>query len=343
LNLPEGGDSMFVIRCRLGKKRFSETAFRSQSSPCGFTLLELLVSVAIVGSIACLAIPATQSVREESRGNVCRSNLRQIALASHGYVAARGRFPPGHQGRLLGSTLPEDWSEASNNYAGHLGFFLPWLEEEAFYAELTTADPRFFSDDGRSGAWFLAPEAILALAPRSVASFRCVSDSSSAICPVIAAIDVYVRRSAVPLASVTNYLGCIGAPAATRVGDGDESIRGVFYSRSRVRPSDIADGLSKTILVGEVLGDSPEFHSEVIEARHSLLCGGVSTFSFGRAPDRTMSGVAEAVMYRSRHPGAVNLGFADGSVRALDVEAAITVVRSLATRAGGESIEPAAY
>lgn len=213
----------------------------------------------------------------------------------------------------------------------------------SFYSELTTVDPLLFSDNGKSRAWFLNPEALLTLSPRSVASFRCVSDPSSATCPVIAALDVYVRRSTEPLASVTNYLGCIGAPPATRVGDGDESTRGVFYSRSRVRPSDIADGLSKTILVGEVLGDSPEFHAEVIEARHSLLCGGVSTFSFGRAPDRTMSGVAEAVMYRSRHPGAVNLGFVDGSVRAMDVEAAITVVRSLATRAGGESIEPAAY
>lgn len=319
------------------------TVVRRGREPIGFTLVELLVVIAIVGTMVGLAVPAAQAVRESSRGNACRNNLRQTGLASLGFVGVRGRFPPGHQGRVLGSTAQEEWNESVNNFAGHLGFLLPWLEESSLHAELTAADPRLFSDAGTSGAWFLKEEVFRVLASRSVPAFLCPSDSPVSIGPTIAAIDVYVQRSNVPVALVTDYLGCSGAPPLPRDTDGGDGVRGIFHSRSRVRPSDVVDGLSKTILLGEVLGDSPEFHSEVIEARHSSLCGGVATFSFGVPPDLTMSGIDEAVMYRSRHPGKVNMGFADASVRPMAAETDIAVIQALATRAGGEAVDPSAF
>ncbi len=47
----------------------------------GFTLVELLVVIAIIGTLVALLLPAVQSARETARGNTCRNNLKQLALA----------------------------------------------------------------------------------------------------------------------------------------------------------------------------------------------------------------------------------------------------------------------
>jgi prepilin-type N-terminal cleavage/methylation domain-containing protein len=50
--------------------------------PSGFTLVELLVSIAIIGMLVGLTLPAVNAAREQARATVCKNNLRQIALAA---------------------------------------------------------------------------------------------------------------------------------------------------------------------------------------------------------------------------------------------------------------------
>jgi prepilin-type N-terminal cleavage/methylation domain-containing protein/prepilin-type processing-associated H-X9-DG protein len=62
----------------------------------GFTLVELLVVISIVGTLVALLLPAIQAARESARRTQCTSNLRQIGLAIDQYVdrqGARGKFP----------------------------------------------------------------------------------------------------------------------------------------------------------------------------------------------------------------------------------------------------------
>jgi prepilin-type N-terminal cleavage/methylation domain-containing protein/prepilin-type processing-associated H-X9-DG protein len=59
-----------------------------------FTLVELLVCIAIIAVIAALLLPAVQASREASRRTHCASNLRQLGLAMHGFGSAHGHFPP---------------------------------------------------------------------------------------------------------------------------------------------------------------------------------------------------------------------------------------------------------
>ncbi len=319
-------------------------AIRSGREPVGFTVVELLVVIAIIGVLIALTIPAVQAVREASRAYSCRNNLRQIGLASQGFVAARGRFPPGHQGKELGTRSPEGWNLPVNNFAGHVGFLLPWLEESALHAELVAADPRLFSDAGRSGAWFLNDGVVRVFASRSVSGFVCPSDSPVSIGPaLVAKDDVWMQFTMKPVALVTDYLGCSGAPSMSRDTLPSETVKGIFFSRSWTRPSDVVDGLSQTILCGEVLGDSPDHHPEVIEARHAMLCGAVDTYYFGAPPDPSMVGHSEAALFRSRHRQSVNVAFADASVHPMAADTDIAVIHALATRAGGETVDPAGY
>ncbi|MFM8891297.1 MAG: type II secretion system protein, partial [Planctomycetia bacterium] len=59
-----------------------------------FTLVELLVVVAIIGLLVGLLLPAVQAARESSRRSACANNLRQVALAFHTYETALKYLPP---------------------------------------------------------------------------------------------------------------------------------------------------------------------------------------------------------------------------------------------------------
>ena len=59
----------------------------------GFTLVEMLVVVAIIGILMAMILPAIQSVRQATRRSVCLNNLRQIILASHNYQSSNDHLP----------------------------------------------------------------------------------------------------------------------------------------------------------------------------------------------------------------------------------------------------------
>ena len=68
-----------------------------------FTLAEVLVVLAILALLLALLLPAVQSARSAAARARCANNLKQLALAVHGYESVHGRLPHGgYQGECDG-------------------------------------------------------------------------------------------------------------------------------------------------------------------------------------------------------------------------------------------------
>jgi prepilin-type N-terminal cleavage/methylation domain-containing protein/prepilin-type processing-associated H-X9-DG protein len=109
-----------------------------------FTLLELLVVIAVIAVLVALLLPAIQKTRIESMRAQCLNNLKQIALAAQNYHDANGRFPPGINVSPNSTdpnpqyNYPAPWS---GPYTGSLAYLLPYIEQVNVYQELWNFNP----------------------------------------------------------------------------------------------------------------------------------------------------------------------------------------------------------
>lgn len=92
----------------------------------GFTLVELLVVIAVIGLLIGLLMPAVQKAREAANRISCANNLKQIGLAMHHYHLDFGKLPP--RARLAG---PADANQSAG--ATWAVLILPYMEQENLY------------------------------------------------------------------------------------------------------------------------------------------------------------------------------------------------------------------
>ncbi|HUT10267.1 MAG TPA: DUF1559 domain-containing protein [Thermoguttaceae bacterium] len=95
----------------------------------GFTLVELLVVIGIIGMLLGLLLPAVQAVRSTARRMSCKSNLHQIGVALLAYHDTHGSFPPGGM-----EPISPKWPKGRQ--LAWSAFILPQLEQQSLHGRI---------------------------------------------------------------------------------------------------------------------------------------------------------------------------------------------------------------
>ena len=330
------------------------------SRPGGFTLVELLVVVGVVGLLVALLLPAVQSAREAARRTRCANNLRQISLANASYQDLHLVFPT-PIGLPETTGKPNQVRVSTSKQYSLFTQILPMLDQKPLYDSINfdsgLVDSYLVESDERS------QDTNTTAAGRVIGTFLCPSDGGAG------------RPGPTGGNNYRVNLG-LGRWAVTNSGP--------FISNLRpISVASITDGLSQTVGFSEKLrGHIDPAH---IDPRSSALYGGLNSFYTEResldacrtlrgTPDGsfTMTGLTWFVgtltqtCYnhalepnsatvdcilggynppsghfgaRSNHPQGVQVGFLDGSVRFIKTSVARSIWTGLGTRNGNETVD----
>ena len=293
----------------------------------GFTLIELLAVTAIIVILVSLLLPAVQQAREAARRAQCNNNLKQIGLALHSYHDAHRVLPPGF---VAGAPYP-----ATSNGWGWSALILPQLDQ----APLSNA--------ANFNLPVEHPDNAVAVGA-SLAVYHCPSDQthggSFAISDSLG--------NTMMQAGVSSYAGTVGDDASDADG---LTGNGCFYRNSGTRFSNIIDGTSTTVLVGERAWGFVNGSWVGAPNRGLVRAGAYNPWIFATASSPVFvlahnnwiniftdsdGGLDD---FSSLHFGGAHLLFADGSVRFISSINQDGPLRrafwGMGTRAGGEVIQ----
>jgi prepilin-type N-terminal cleavage/methylation domain-containing protein/prepilin-type processing-associated H-X9-DG protein len=293
----------------------------------GFTLIELMTVVAIIGVLVTLLLPAVQGCREAARRTQCLNNLMQITIALQNYVNHHGVLPPG----TIDPTGPINSVPQGYHYSWIVQI-LPHLEQATVYSMFSPT------------ASVYAPGHTTARSAR-INSLQCPSDPGPP-----------ARADGI---AENNYAGChhhVEAPIGAKN-------KGVLFLNSAIRYEDITDGTSHTIFVGEKprngidLGWASGTRATLRNTGTQMLIGdplyrlkaGQPWDPATASPWQTLRGAWDPRNttlvggFGSFHPGGANVAFGDGSVRFVRNSVSPQVYQCLGHRADGEMLDEDSY
>jgi prepilin-type N-terminal cleavage/methylation domain-containing protein/prepilin-type processing-associated H-X9-DG protein len=345
----------------------------------GFTLIELLVVIAIIAVLIALLLPAVQSAREAARRAQCTNNLKQIGLAMHNYHDQQGTLPPGLKGCCWGTwlvfVLPfmeqqplyNAWNSFGNDRYENLGVQPGGILRYDSKTNITVCSTRVPSyncpSDPNTNTFTFDSQTI------NGNTYTCTANNY-----VVNFGNTITNQTPFYAWNGTN-LPFLGAPF-TDMGSPDTDIIGYAGPKvtGTVNFSGITDGLSVTMMTAEVLIGVSQSGS-VFDVRGQSWWGYAAEFTGLNGPNTTQPDVVQFASYcingtgnppcagatgsvstggvytglgmvnspRSKHPGGVNTGMCDGSVRFMKNSVNVFTFRSLASAKGGEVISSDSY
>ncbi len=275
----------------------------SRRRAAAFTLVELLVVIAIIGILVSLLLPAVQAAREAARRCNCANNVTQLGLALHNHEFHLEHFP-------AGVTNPDGpiRSVEEGSHVSWMVRILPYMEQQALFRNF----------DEAAGAY--------GEVNRPVRESRI----SVLMCP--SSPEPYYNSGNEEGLAHSTYAGChhdVEAPI-------DAGNNGLLFLNSKIRFSDMEDGSSNTLLIGE----------------HFLGNADLGWLSGTRATLRNTSAISEPPQrgatdeeapdplfvggFGSYHPGMMMIGMADGSTRALTNTVSPELLHQIGHRSDGE-------
>jgi len=325
----------------------------------GFTLVELLVVITIIGILISMLLPAVQAAREAARRTQCDNNLKQLGLAMHHHHDVFARFPSAGWGygwqpepdRGTGADQPGGWAYA----------ILDYIEQGSLH------------DLGYGGT----PSGVAAAnADRNqypLALFLCPSRRQTQL--FINRWNCFANCDDTRKTSRGDYAANAGDQPHCQFGacswgygpgtlaDGDDpnwdwpdttSLTGVVYLRSEVRIDDVKDGTSNTYLIGEKYLNPDHYEDGRDSSDNQGLFTGfgndnlrVTHSNFRPMPDQGGEpGLGEVecghlcnCRFGSAHPGGCNYVFCDGSVRGVGYAIDLHIHECLGNRHDYEPID----
>ena len=284
-----------------------------------FTLVELLIVIAIIGILIAMLLPAVQSVREAARRTQCSNHLRQIALAFHSHASALEHFPDGG----------EHWtSDRSVNASGNPEVS-PQQEWGWGYQVLNYVE--------QSNLWDLPTDLEIRESP--ISFYFCPSRRSP--------MQIFDPRYG--NSYMIDYAGNGGTSTVGRIsGSLGNGLDGVVVRRpgansmrsGHVAPDTIADGSSNTLLIGEKYVRPDRLGTRQVDEDQGWVCGwDWDTIRFGHEPPiAPTDGRSEPLRFGAEHPAGMNAAFSDGSLRFIRNDVDRIVFSALSTRNGGEVV-----
>jgi prepilin-type N-terminal cleavage/methylation domain-containing protein/prepilin-type processing-associated H-X9-DG protein len=287
----------------------------------GFTLIEVLVVIAILAVLIALLLPAVQSAREAARRVQCVNNLKQLALAAQNYHSAQGGFPLGGYINWV-YTLP-GWTTNGNSPMVAL---LPYFEQTQVYNAYNTAlnagNMMNLSAHATGISTLWCPSDPEVSRPASLPAGRVFFAFEAADYPD----PVIVNFSSYAFSTGSWFVQTLQSdPAFEAIKD---SNNGLVFLQSNRRLAHVSDGTSHTILLGE------RGHGLLAASRRDTWhwWAGITRVLFTAEwppnPQRSLSDKSVNVgpiinsnpslfllSASSFHPGGCNFGFVDGSVR----------------------------
>lgn len=332
----------------------------------GFTLIEMLVVISIIGLLTGLLLPAVQSAREASRRATCQNNLKQIGLGLANYLSTHSLFPRGRQltQDVRYSLYPDNPCGGPLNHS-FLVSVLPQLEQQNTYNAINHQLYIFSFEQATvhstSISIFACPSDTDAGKPRDGRLKRRFPNFSLADDPVTSVVQ-------------GSYGACHGTNITWAFEDRDHGCRiipshaalvnGCITDLPHISLASITDGTSNTMIVAEMSATVlRDVRHELIDLPYSDLFGYWFSGAFN---DTVYSAMYRPNLYKmmqkpyesyasdsasSRHPGGLNVLMGDGSVRFIketidsrDIKNhKFGVWQKLATRNGGEVIEEGSY
>jgi prepilin-type N-terminal cleavage/methylation domain-containing protein/prepilin-type processing-associated H-X9-DG protein len=288
----------------------------------GFTLVELLVVITIIGILIALLLPAVQAAREAARRLQCANNFKQVGLALHNYHSARECFPVGR----CYNGVAYDW--------GWSVYILPYMEKASLYDSI---------DFKLSGSYWHGQN--IAVTKTLIPDYMCPSDPQKG--------DLIWVTGATPKpdAAMTNMCGVSDTDDWTMAGASPPNAYapkdfptndGVFGGNRPCTFADIKDGSSNTLLVGETTGAGKDTYlgeiwvsANIYDTKEGI--NGPNTTQGGIYPGTSSSSPGTSCNdsgFSSYHPGGCNFVLADGSVTFLSQNTAQNILTSLTSRNG---------